>query len=45
MFLFLFTEDGGSMCHGDSALACCTFSRNSSAFGPTKSAPVICYAH
>ena len=36
------TTSGDSMYQGGPAAACCTFKRNSSAFGPTKSASVIC---
>jgi len=38
------TDVGESMYHGGPAVACCTFSRCSSAFGPTISVTRICHS-
>jgi len=45
MYYIGHTTGGDSIYHGGPALASCTFSRNSSAFGPTISAAIICHTH
>jgi len=45
MYYIGHTTGCDSIYHGGSVRASCTFSRYSSAFGPTMSADVICHTH